>query len=149
MFKKSDKTSRKNSKKFGITLISEDSRFRGDISFSGGLEVQGSVKGQVVSEEPTAKVRVLNGGSVTGQISVPNVVINGSVKGDVFASSFVKLESGAIVEGNIYYNNLEVEKGATVSGSLVREVPTSNVSSISQSEKSVLDGTSKSVSSKK
>ena len=149
MFKKSDKTSRKNSKKFGITLISEDSRFRGDISFSGGLEVQGSVKGQVVSEEPTAKVRVLNGGSVTGQISVPNVVINGSVKGDVFASSSVKLESGAIVEGNIYYTNLEVEKGATVSGSLVREVPTSNVSSISQSEKSVLDRTSKSVSSKK
>ena len=149
MFKKSDKTPRKNSKKFGITLISEDSRFRGDISFYGGLEVQGAVKGQVVSEEPTAKVRVLNGGSVTGQISVPNVVINGLVKGDIFASSSVKLESGAMVEGNIYYNNLEVEKGATVSGSLVREAPTSNVSSISQSEKSVLDGASKSVPSKK
>ena len=149
MFKKINKTPRKNSKSFGITLISEDSRFRGDISFHGGLEVQGSIKGQVVSEEPTAKVRVLNGGSVTGQISVPNVVINGLVKGDVFASSSVKLESDAIVEGNIYYNNLEVEKGATVSGSLVREVPTSNVSSISQSEKSVLDGTSKSVPSKK
>ena len=149
MFKKSDKTPRKNSKKFGITLISEDSSFRGDINFHGGLEVQGSVKGQLVSEEPTAKVRVLNGGSVTGQISVPNVVINGLVKGDVFASSSIKLESGAIVEGNIYYNNLEVEKGATVSGSLVREVPTSNVSSISQSEKSVLDGTSKSVPSTK
>ena len=149
MFKKSDKTTRKNSKKFGITLIAEDSRFRGDISFQGGLEVQGSVKGQLVSEEPTAKVRVLNGGSVTGQISVPNVVINGLVKGDVFASSNVKLESAAIVEGNIYYNNLEVEKGATVSGSLVREAPTSNVSSISQSEKSVLDGASKSIPGKK
>ena len=60
MFKKSHKTTRKNSKKFGITLISEDSSFRGDISFQGGLEVQGSVKGQVVSEEPTAKIRVLN-----------------------------------------------------------------------------------------
>ena len=83
MFKKSDKTTKKNSKKFGITLISEDSSFRGDIGFQGGLEVQGSVKGQVVSEEPTAKVRVLNGGSVTGQISVPNVVINGLVKGYV------------------------------------------------------------------
>ena len=58
MFKKSHKTTRKNSKKFGITLISEDSSFRGDISFQGGLEVQGSVKGQVVSEAPTAKVRV-------------------------------------------------------------------------------------------
>ena len=149
MFKKSDKTTRKNSKKFGITLISEDSSFRGDISFQGGLEVQGSVKGQLVSEEPTAKVRVLNGGSVTGQISVPNVVINGLVKGDVFAFSSVKLESAAIVEGNIYYNNLEVEKGATVSGSLVREAPTSNVSSISLSEKSVLDGASKSIPGKK
>ena len=149
MFKKGDKSIRKNSKKFGITLISEDSSFRGDINFRGGLEVQGSVKGQLVSEEPNAKVRVLNGGSVTGQISVPNVVINGLVKGDVFASSSVKLESAAIVEGNIYYNNLEVEKGATVSGSLVREAPTSNVSSISQSENPVLDGASKSIPGKK
>ena len=49
MFKKSDKTTRKTSKKFGITLISEDSSFRGDISFQGGLEILGSVKGQVVS----------------------------------------------------------------------------------------------------
>ena len=108
MFKKSQKTTRKNSKKFGITLISEDSSFRGDISFQGGLEVQGSVKGQVVSEEPTAKVRVLNGGSVTGQISVPNVVINGLVKGDVFAFSSVKLESAAIVEGNIYLSLIHI-----------------------------------------
>ena len=46
MFKKSDKTTRKHSKKFGITLISEDSSFRGDISFQGGLEVQGSVRGK-------------------------------------------------------------------------------------------------------
>ena len=149
MFKKSDKATQKNSKKFGITLISEDSSFRGDISFQGGLEVQGSVKGQLVSEEPTAKVRVLNGGSVNGQISVPNVVINGLVKGDIFASSSVKLESAAIVEGNIYYNNLEVEKGASVSGSLVREAPTNNVSSISQSENPVLDGASKSIPGKK
>ena len=53
------------------------------------------------------------------------------------------------ISSDIYYNNLEVEKGATVSGSLVRETPTSNVSSISQSEKSVLDGASKSIPSKK
>ena len=56
MFKKSHKTTRKNSKKFGITLISEDSSFRGDISFQGGLEVQGSVKGQVVSESRLQKL---------------------------------------------------------------------------------------------
>ena len=85
MFKKSDKKSQKSGKKFGITLISEDSSFRGDIHFQGCLEVQGSLKGQVVSEEPTGQVRVLSGGSVSGQISVPNVVINGAVKGDIFA----------------------------------------------------------------
>ena len=77
MFKKSDKKSQKSGKKFGITLISEDSSFRGDIHFQGCLEVQGSLKGQIVSEEPTGQVRVLSGGSVSGQISVPNVVING------------------------------------------------------------------------
>ena len=71
------------------------------------------------------------------------------IQAHFFASSSVKLESAAIVEGNIYYNNLEVEKGATVSGSLVREAPTSNVSSISQSEQSVLDGASKSIPGKK
>lgn len=148
MFKKSDKKSQKSGKKFGITLISEDSSFRGDIHFQGCLEVQGSLKGQVVSEEPTGQVRVLSGGSVSGQISVPNVVINGAVKGDIFATKSIKLESHALVEGNIYYNDIEIEKGATVSGSLVREVPQSNISSISKSDKMVGDGLSKPLNKK-
>ena len=148
MFKKSDKKSQKSGKKFGVTLISEDSSFRGDIHFQGCLEVQGSLKGQIVSEEPTGQVRVLNGGSVSGQISVPNVVINGSVKGDIFATKSIKLEPNAFVEGNIYYNDIEIEKGATVSGSLVREVPPSNISSISKSDKLVGGSLSKPLNEK-
>ena len=90
----------------------------------------------------------MSGGSVSGQISVPNVVINGAVIGDIFATKSIKLEPNALVEGNIYYNDIEIEKGATVSGSLVREVPQSNISSISKSDKMVGDGLSKPLNKK-
>ncbi len=38
----------------------------------------------------------------------------------------------AVVEGNIYYNTLEIERGAHVAGNLVHEVPVTNVSAIQQ-----------------
>ena len=52
------------------TLISEGTQLSGDISFSGTLEILGTVTGNIISEHKDARVRVLNGGSVEGDIRV-------------------------------------------------------------------------------
>ena len=57
-----------------------------------------------------------------------DVVINGKVKGDIFAANLIKLASKAVVEGNIHYSLIEVDKGAEVIGSFVLEQANTNVS---------------------
>ena len=109
------------------TLIAEGTDLEGDLHFKGNLEVEGRIIGNILSEDENARVRVLQGGSVEGEVWVAAVVVNGHVKGDIYASKQAKLASKAVVEGNIHYNLIEIEKGAEVVGSFVHEQPQTNV----------------------
>ena len=62
-----------------------------------------------------------------GEVWVGTVIINGHVKGDIYASKQAKLAAKAVVEGNVHYNLIEIEKGAEVVGSFVHEQPQTNV----------------------
>ena len=109
------------------TLIAEGTELEGDLHFKGNLEVEGSIVGNILSEDENARVRVLQGGSVHGEVWVGTVIINGNVKGDIYASKQAKLAAKAVVEGNIHYNLIEIEKGAEVVGSFIHEQPQTNV----------------------
>ena len=109
------------------TLIAPGARVEGDLQFSGCLEIEGTVIGNIRSEEKGARVRVLNGGLLEGEIWVGDVIVNGHVRGNIHASNLVKLASKAVIEGNIHYSLIEVEKGAEVMGNFVLEQSISNV----------------------
>ncbi len=116
------------------TLIAEGTQIVGDISFQGNLEVQGTLVGKVVSDHENAQVRILNGGLVRGSIEVSNVLINGHVEGDLIVSKHARLATQAVVEGNIFYNTLEIERGAHVAGNLVHQVAATNISVLQQQD---------------
>ncbi|ARN74427.1 bactofilin family protein [Oceanicoccus sagamiensis] len=102
------------------TLISKDSEIIGDIKFSGDLEVQGLVRGNIhASSDNKATVRIVEGGRVEGEIHAPKVIVNGHVKGDVHCSDHVELAAKANVDGNVHYNLIEMVKGAQLNGNLV------------------------------
>ena len=109
------------------TLIAEGTTLTGDIAFSGNLEVEGSVIGNITSADENAKLRILNSGSVVGDIEVANIVINGNVRGDLYASQLIKLAAKAVVQGSVNYKLIEIEKGAEVVGSFVYHQAASNV----------------------
>ena len=110
------------------TLIAKGTRIEGDLNFLGCLEIEGTVVGNVRSEDQKSRVRILHGGLLEGEIRVSDVVINGKVRGDIFAGNLIKLASKAVVEGNIHYSLIVVEKGAEVIGSFVLEQANTNVS---------------------
>ena len=116
------------------TLIANGTSIKGELNFHGSLEIQGSIAGTITAEDENAQVRVIQGGAVEGKIAVPTVIVNGHVRGDIFATKHALLASKAVVEGNIYYNTLEIERGAHVVGNLVHEIPSTNVSSFQQDE---------------
>jgi len=101
------------------TLISVKTEITGDVKFTGGLHIDGVIKGNLVAEAGSgAVVRVSDKGRVEGQISAPNIIINGKVIGDVHAGEYIELAKKAQVTGDVYYQMMEMVMGAEVNGKL-------------------------------
>jgi len=101
-------------------LIGAGTEIKGDMTFDGGLRVDGRVQGNVVSVEGKPGTLVLSEAArIEGEIRVSHVVINGTVLGPVHAADYVELQSKANVTGDVYYRTLEMHLGAVVQGRLV------------------------------
>ena len=106
----------------GVTLIAPGTHLKGDLTFGEQLYVNGRIEGNVYADpDSNASVIIAEGGAVQGEIRVPNVVVNGSVEGDVHAGAKVELAAKARVKGNVYYKLMEMQLGATVEGQMVHE----------------------------
>ena len=104
------------------SLIGQKTEIQGDVIFSGGLHVDGIVRGSVIAAEGEDSVLTLSErGTIEGEVKVPNVVINGRVIGDVHASGHVELAAQARIQGNVYYSLIEMAMGAEVNGNLVHQ----------------------------
>jgi cytoskeletal protein CcmA (bactofilin family) len=102
------------------TIIGQNTEITGDISFRGGLHVDGKVKGNISAEDDSDSILILSeDGAIEGEVKVPNVLLNGQVVGDVHASDRVELANRARVQGSVYYSLLEMEMGAAINGNLV------------------------------
>lgn len=101
------------------SLIAHGMEFHGDVQFSGILEIEGLVVGNIVAHhDAVAEVRIRESGVVKGLIRAPVVIVNGLVEGDIFCSSHLELAAKARVIGNIYYHLMEMVLGCTVQGQL-------------------------------
>ena len=102
------------------TVIGQNTQIVGDVTFTGGLHVDGRVIGNIVSEpDAIAALTLSEQGYIEGDIRVSNVILNGEVQGDVIASERVELAEKAKITGNVSYNMLEMEMGATVNGKML------------------------------
>ena len=104
------------------TLIGQGTEITGDLVFSGGLHVDGTITGNVSAEEGSTALLILSEfGKIEGEVTVPNMVLNGEIIGDVFGSTRVELAPKARVKGSVYYNLIEMAIGAEVNGGLVHQ----------------------------
>ena len=104
------------------TLIGPNSRVSGDLHFEGGCHIDGMVKGSVSSDpESNSAVSISEEGGIEGGVNVSYVVLNGIVRGDVYANQRVELGPTARVIGNVYYNLIEMAIGAEINGKLVHQ----------------------------
>jgi len=104
------------------TLVGAGTRIIGDVHFSGGLHVDGHVKGNVDAPPASGStLSVSDAGVIEGSVAVPNVVLNGVVKGDILANGRVELGTHARVSGNVYYGLIEMAMGAAINGKLIHD----------------------------
>ncbi len=102
------------------SLIGAGTKIEGNISFAGGLRVDGEIQGNVTAVADQASTLVVSEhASIEGEIRVSHLVANGAVNGPVFAMESLELQSHSRVRGDVHYNTLEMHLGAIVEGRLV------------------------------
>ncbi len=102
------------------SIIAEHNVLTGELHFSGGLHLDGRVRGEVVGQQDTNSTLIVSkSGAVEGNVRVANLVLAGTIEGDVEAENKVQLLQGARVTGTVRYHALEMAEGAEVNGRLV------------------------------
>ncbi|MGV6853065.1 MAG: bactofilin family protein [bacterium] len=103
------------------TLIGAGTTIAGDLEFTGGLHIDGSVKGTVKATESNASLTLSQQGRLEGEVHAPHIVLDGVVEGDLYAAEKLELAGNARIHGNVYYNLIEIAVGAEVNGQLIRQ----------------------------
>ena len=101
-------------------LIGATTRIEGNVFFSGGLRVDGAVRGNVAAlpDQPGTLV-VSEQARIDGEVSASHIVVSGTIVGPVHAAESLELQAGSKVKGDVHYKNLEIQQGAVVEGRLV------------------------------
>jgi cytoskeletal protein CcmA (bactofilin family) len=104
------------------SLIGTTTVIEGDVVFTGGLRIDGQVKGNVVASsgntDANSTLVVSESARIEGEIRAAHVVVNGAVEGPIFVSEFLELQPKARVRGDVHYKTLEIHLGATIDGKL-------------------------------
>lgn len=110
----------------GIDIIGS---VEGDVSCGGKLIIGGSIKGNVLAAEIYANAAKIEGdissegsvkigvGSVTvGNITASSAVVAGAVHGDIDVQGPVIVDSTAVIMGNIKSRSVQINNGAVIEG---------------------------------
>ena len=102
------------------SLIGATTRIEGNVFFSGGLRVDGAVRGNVagLADQPATLV-VSEQARIDGEVQAAHVVVNGTINGPVDARETLELQAGSRVRGDIHYKSIEIQQGAVIEGRLV------------------------------
>lgn len=104
------------------SLIGAGTRIEGDVFFSGGLRLDGTVRGHVCAlPEQRGTLFVGEAGRIEGEVRTPHLVVNGAIDGQVKGSETVELWARARINGEVHYKSISIQRGAIVEGELVHD----------------------------
>ncbi|MDR2442635.1 MAG: polymer-forming cytoskeletal protein [Deltaproteobacteria bacterium] len=112
MFGKKDKTG-KSSKHVWNAFFASSVEIEGSLRFTGLLNIDGQLTGAII-----AKGMLVTGvnAKISGDIFVENLILSGTVLGNIFATGEVHLNNTAKVVGSINYTSLSIVPGAVHEG---------------------------------
>lgn len=94
-------------------IIEEGCRFEGNLSFNGVVRIAGSVTGSIFSNDTLI---ISEGAIINADINANIILMSGTVKGNVKATSRVEIRKPARFEGTITSPSLIVEEGVIFHG---------------------------------
>lgn len=101
------------------TTIAPGMIVSGDLNCSGAVFFNAKLNGNLKGESNPAKKDILVVGpdaKIVGNVNAAEVYILGTIKGNVISSGIVYLMPGCLIQGDINYNEVEMNHGAKVEG---------------------------------
>ena len=111
-------------------FLGKGSKIVGSLKFSGTVEIQGEVEGEIHSD---GKLILGEGAQIKALVHGAEVVVRGNVFGDIFASKKLKLEKPAVIKGNLKCALLSIDEGVSIEGKI--SMDTTNTFTSSKIEK--------------
>ena len=97
------------------TLIGEQSSFHGELSFEGAVRIDGKFEGNLRSQKDGTLI-ISECAQVVGEVDVPNLVLHGTIRGNVRATKSLKIGSSGKLNGDVEYALITLSEGAAVNG---------------------------------
>ncbi|MES2739601.1 MAG: polymer-forming cytoskeletal protein [Pseudomonadota bacterium] len=112
---------RRNSLDVMESLVGAATQVDGQLQFSGGLRIDGRVRGDVVADpEQHSYLVISEHGRVDGEVRCAHLVVNGEIRGAVLSTELLEIQPKARIIGDVQYNILEMHGGALIAGRLSR-----------------------------
>ena len=97
------------------TIIGQHASFKGELSFEGAVRIDGKFEGNIRSSNGGTLI-VSEVAVITGEVDVPNLVLHGTVCGNVRTSENLKMTSTGKLRGDVEYKVISLVEGASING---------------------------------
>lgn len=95
------------------TLLGRGATFEGKLTFDGTVRIDGRFKGEVFSEDTLV---IGEGAVVEAEIDIGEIIITGTVVGNVKASRSIEIHAPGRVKGDLHTPTLMIDKGVIFEG---------------------------------
>ncbi len=95
------------------TLLGRGATFEGKLTFEGTVRVDGKLKGEVFSDDVLI---VGEGAYVEAEIDIGEIIIQGTVVGNIRAKRGIEIHAPGRVKGDLHTPSLQIEKGVIFEG---------------------------------
>jgi len=95
------------------TLLGRGAAFEGKLTFDGTVRIDGRFKGEVFSEDVLV---IGEGAHVEAEIDIGEVIIQGTVVGNVKAKRSIEIHAPGRVKGDLHTPSLQIDKGVIFEG---------------------------------
>ena len=114
------------------TLLGRGASFDGKLTFEGTVRIDGKFKGEVFSDDVLV---IGEGATVEAEIDIGEVIIQGTVIGNIKAKRSIEIHAPGRVKGDLHTPSLQIDKGVMFEGRSFMEgatkQPTTSSSSVS------------------
>src|SRR5215831_11966342 len=100
------------------TLLGKGSEFEGKLTFEGTVRVDGKLSGEIFSDDVLV---VGEGAELHAQVDIGEIIVQGTVVGNIRAKRAVEIHAPGKVRGDITTPSLQIDKGVIFEGKCFME----------------------------